>query len=176
MTVSVNSLGPSGTETYSSAQPQTHHPHLHHEGRAQNPLLALLQWILTGVHSTYSKVCSLWDIFHTTFLRDRGSLWIPHKTAPPQKCLSELHPTAGLLQLHKLSISLFMSVQLMYPSLSSVSYHSQSQAGPESLQAIPCVCAYKWHWPCMRSGSPHALTVFPWVTSAGRAPCSFHAG
>lgn len=49
-----------------------------------------------------------------------------------------LHTTAGVLQLHRLSTCLLLSVQLMLPILSTFPYHSRSWTGPRS----HCLCLY----------------------------------
>lgn len=135
MTVPVNSPWPSGTENYSSAQAQTHHLHLHRAKPAQSisPDASLHR-----IHSAHRKARSPQNSPHTTLLCETRPLWVAHRQYSPSIHLPEPCPTAASLQLHKLSISFFLSVQLMCPVLSTLPYHSHSQTGPRS--HLQCLC------------------------------------
>lgn len=130
MTVPVNSPWPSGTETYSSAQAQTYHPHLHHTKCAQS---ISPDASLHCIYSAHRKACSPQDSLHTTPLWEPRILWIAHRQYSPSIDLSKPCPTAGFLQLYKLSISLFLSVQLICPILFTLPRDSShSQTSPRS--------------------------------------------
>lgn len=86
---------------------------------------------LCCTRSAHRRACSAQGSPHSTLPRAQTPLVSPQ--ALLSRCLSEPCPTAGFLQLHKASTSLFLSVLLMWLILStppSQSFSDWSQVTP----------------------------------------------